>query len=486
MKFYKYHGAGNDFILFDGREKQINLSQQIIQKICHRRFGIGADGIMILKNHISYDFEMDYYNSDGSGGTMCGNGGRCIVAFAKKLNIIENYTEFLASDGMHEAYINENKSVKLKMADVSQYKETGSDYTCYTGSPHYIRFEDNITNKDVFSEGKKIRYSELYKNEGINVNFVKIENTHTLSIRTYERGVEEETLACGTGSVAAAIIHAERNNMISGEITLKAPGGILYVSFEKNGGVYKNIWLSGAAEFVFEGKVNPDLIGIVHPFVKGLNVSKENKNPYTKVTNIIPEYRRNLPHFQPKDGVFFITFRLHGTLPKDITEKIRDNYELEIIKCKNQTEKNEIHREYFEEYDSILDSSEISGNLLKENKNAEIVKEAIHYRDGKDYQLICYTIMSNHVHLIFYKAEKQVFKILGSLKRHTSRQINILNNTTGVKVWQKESYDNLIKNRNDLANKIKYVINNPVKAGLTDNWENWKFTYCKKEFMSKS
>lgn len=254
IKFYKYQGAGNDFILinnFSGNSEDFSIEQ--IQKICNRRFGIGADGIMILKKHAEYDFEMDYYNSDGSGGTMCGNGGRCIVAFAKKLGMIKKYTKFLASDGMHEAFIDENNSVKLKMSDVENISKTGEDYTCYTGSPHYIKFEDEIINKDVFFEGKQIRYADEFKAEGINVNFVKAEDDKTLSIRTYERGVENETFACGTGAVASALIFAEKNHLNSAEITVNVKCGILKVSFKKNNKSFENIWLTGPAEFVFEG-----------------------------------------------------------------------------------------------------------------------------------------------------------------------------------------------------------------------------------------
>lgn len=203
------------------------------------------------------------------------------------------------------------------------------------------------------------------------------------------------------------------------------------------------------------------------------------------MNEITPEYRRKLPHFQPKDGVFFITFRLHGTLPKHIMEHLKDEYEILYLKSKSQSEKDELHLSYFDQYDSILESHNLNNNILKYSENAEIVKEAIHFRDEKDYKLICYSIMPNHVHLIFYKAQKQVFKILGSLKRHTARQINVLNKTTGKRVWQKESYDNLIRNRNDLVNKINYVIHNPVKAGLVEHWEDHTYTFCKGEFLSE-
>ena len=254
LKFYKYHGAGNDFILIDSFTKEkIEITTEQIKFLCHRRFGIGADGLMILKKHPNYDFEMEYYNSDGSGATMCGNGGRCIIAFANKLGIIENETSFLASDGMHKANILESGEVSLKMNDVENITVIGEDRRCYTGSPHYIRYVKNLEELDVYNEGRKIRYSDNYKKEGINVNFVQIINDNTISIRTYERGVEDETYACGTGSVAAALTFADINNVDSAEYTVKVKGGKLKVSFEKRKGIYENIWLTGPAKFVFEG-----------------------------------------------------------------------------------------------------------------------------------------------------------------------------------------------------------------------------------------
>ncbi|MCF6365807.1 MAG: diaminopimelate epimerase [Bacteroidales bacterium] len=261
FKFYKYHGAGNDFVLIDNFNDTIfNFTKSDIQKICDRNFGIGADGLMILKKHHEYDFEMDYYNSDGSGGTMCGNGGRCIVAFAEKLGLINNYAKFLASDGVHEAYIYDGNSVKLKMTDVENISKAGEDYICYTGSPHYIKFENDIAKKDVFREGREIRYSDTYKKEGINVNFIKVNNDNTLNIRTYERGVEAETFACGTGAVASALSFANLNGNTSGEYLLHAKGGKLKVSFNKKDNKYVDIWLTGPVQFVFEGRFTLDIL----------------------------------------------------------------------------------------------------------------------------------------------------------------------------------------------------------------------------------
>lgn len=257
MKFYKYHGAGNDFIILNDIEENIpEISTGVIKKMCHRRFGIGADGLMILKKHDTYDFEMDYYNADGSGATLCGNGGRCIVAFARKLNIIDNETVFLASDGLHEAIIEETGEVRLKMNDIDKIENVGNAYTCYTGSPHYIKFVSDLKEIDVYNEGRTVRNSERYRNEGINVNFVKEEAERNISLRTYERGVEDETFACGTGSVAAALTHANSQGINSGEYTVNVKGGTLTVSFNKKDTVYTDIWLSGPAEFVFEGNVD--------------------------------------------------------------------------------------------------------------------------------------------------------------------------------------------------------------------------------------
>lgn len=257
MKFYKYTGAGNDFILFnDYNNNMPELSAKQINSMCDRHFGIGADGIMILKKSKALDFDMEYFNADGSGGTMCGNGGRCLVAFAQKLGLIKNHTKFLASDGIHEAFINQRNIVKLKMNNVDEIETAGKDFYCYTGSPHYVIFVDDIETIDVLNDGRKIRYSDKYKDKGTNVNFVKIEENHAISIRTYERGVEDETLACGTGSVAAALTCAKINKFCSGEVSVHTKGGLLKVSFNKTDDNYEDIWLTGPADFVFQGEIN--------------------------------------------------------------------------------------------------------------------------------------------------------------------------------------------------------------------------------------
>ncbi len=257
MKFYKYHGTGNDFIIINNFSGEIkNLTKETIKFLCDRHFGIGADGLIILNKHFEYDFEMDYYNADGSGATLCGNGGRCIVAFAKKAGIINEETEFLASDGLHQAKVNSSGIVELKMNDADKVSGAGEDYTCFTGSPHYITFVIELEKINVYNEGRNIRYSEKYKDSGTNVNFVEILNPVTINVRTYERGVENETLSCGTGSVASVLTHAQINNVASAQYTVNVKGGALKVRFEKKNEKFVNIYLIGSATFVFEGTVN--------------------------------------------------------------------------------------------------------------------------------------------------------------------------------------------------------------------------------------
>lgn len=254
MFFYKYHGAGNDFIIINNFTEQFVENKQFIQHLCHRRFGIGADGLMLLNKSEKFDFEMKYFNSDGLEGTMCGNGGRCIVAFAKKNKLINNFTKFQAIDGQHEAYIFDNNIVKLKMSDVESIKNIDKNYFLNTGSPHFVKFVEDIEKVDVVKEGKKIRYSKEFSPAGTNVNFAQIAENH-IKIRTYERGVEDETLACGTGTVATALALALKTNSIDNQFTLKALGGELKVFFSKNDVKFTDIWLEGPTEFVYKGEI---------------------------------------------------------------------------------------------------------------------------------------------------------------------------------------------------------------------------------------
>lgn len=254
MKFYKYQGTGNDFVMIDNRSGEWdNLSITTIQKLCDRRFGIGADGLIKINTAEGVDFEVDYYNSDGSK-SFCGNGARCSVAFAHFLSIFKNNkTVFTAIDGLHEAEINGN-IVKLKMGDVTEIINDGEDSVLDTGSPHYIKYVKDIANFNVFAEGNSIRNSENYKEKGINVNFVENISDDEIFVRTYERGVEDETYSCGTGVTASALTFLKKGNLTS--IKVKTLGGDLKVYAEKDGETFRQIWLEGPAKQVFEGKVD--------------------------------------------------------------------------------------------------------------------------------------------------------------------------------------------------------------------------------------
>lgn len=257
--FCKYHGAGNDFILIDNRNSSFNPNDhELISRICHRRFGIGADGLMLLENDDHSDFYMRFYNSDGYEGTMCGNGGRCIVAFAHRLGIIKDSTTFNSPDGLHYAEVSGNGStltVNLKLNDVDSVTIGDGYYFMNTGSPHYVQLLENLKDFDVVGEGRRIRYSPLLAPDGANINFGEIKDDHIL-IATYERGVEDETYACGTGSTATAIAVSIHTGSNKNSYDIKAKGGNLKVSFEKIAeGKYRNIWLEGPAAFVFEGKI---------------------------------------------------------------------------------------------------------------------------------------------------------------------------------------------------------------------------------------
>lgn len=256
ITFYKYQGTGNDFILIDNRDGSISLTQEQVSRLCHRRFGIGADGLILLENENGFDFNMVYYNSDGNKSTMCGNGGRCITAFAKHLEIINTKAKFLAADGVHEAMIDERGIVSLKMNDVKNIEVGKNYFFLNTGSPHYVKQVQDLSQYDVFLEGKKIRNSERFKEEGTNVNFIeKIDDA--LFVRTYERGVEDETFSCGTGVVASALVASVLSlSTEKNKCAIKTLGGNLEVSFDKvlehN---FYNIWLKGAATLVYKGVI---------------------------------------------------------------------------------------------------------------------------------------------------------------------------------------------------------------------------------------
>lgn len=252
MKFYKYQGTGNDFVMLDNRLGEWDdLSIEEIQKLCDRRFGIGADGLIKINTAKDVDFEVDYHNSDGSK-SFCGNGARCSVAFAHFLDMIEDKTTFTAIDGIHEAEI-KNGIIKLKMGDVKTIDRDGDDFVLNTGSPHYIKYVEMLNNYNVFKTGNEIRNSETYKKEGINVNFVEAVSDKELFVRTYERGVEDETYSCGTGVTAAALTFMDKNNQTS--VAVKVLGGQLKVYAEKNGEGFSDIWLEGPANQVFKGDI---------------------------------------------------------------------------------------------------------------------------------------------------------------------------------------------------------------------------------------
>lgn len=256
LQCYKYQGTGNDFVLIDNRDKTITLTTAQIKWICDRRFGIGADGLMLLELAPNVDFKMVYYNSDGNESSMCGNGGRCITAFAKHLNIITTNAKFLAIDGVHDAKVLTD-TVSLKMNDVRNV-EVGEDFFYLnTGSPHYVKFVKDIDGLDVYNEGKNIRYNNRFAAEGTNVNFIEKQDDG-LFVRTYERGVEDETLSCGTGVTAAALVAAlngvatDKNNC-----SIKTLGGNLNVKFDKVlENTFYNIWLEGPATFVFKTSID--------------------------------------------------------------------------------------------------------------------------------------------------------------------------------------------------------------------------------------
>lgn len=257
IQFFKYQGTGNDFIILDNRDRPYSaLTTVQICRLCDRRYGIGADGLMLLNNKPGYDFEMKYYNADGKESTMCGNGGRCLVKFAYHLGIHRNTYHFLAADGEHEAEIDTDGIVSLKMKDVSNVRKFHGDYLLNTGSPHYVKLVKDVMDWDVYQKGREIRYSKDFEAEGINVNFVEqLSDPDKIIVRTYERGVEDETYSCGTGVTAAALICYHNENGFN-DVEVKTLGGTLSVEFERlNDEAYTNIWLCGPAELVFEGRI---------------------------------------------------------------------------------------------------------------------------------------------------------------------------------------------------------------------------------------
>ena len=257
IHFYKYQATGNDFVIIDNREGKLSFTKEQIEKICDRRFGVGADGLMLIEKHPSLNFNLEYYNSDGSQ-SLCGNGSRAAVEFASKLGLMNGKAIFNAYDGPHDAEILPGNVIRIKMADVREVKTIGEDYFIHTGSPHYIRFVKDLQNYPVFEEGQKIRYGDEFKPGGTNVNFVEVTGD-SIFVRTYERGVEDETLSCGTGVTAAALAASLKG--FSSPVKVNVLGGNLSVEFKPTKNqpaasqsvIFQDIFLVGPAKMVFEG-----------------------------------------------------------------------------------------------------------------------------------------------------------------------------------------------------------------------------------------
>lgn len=256
IAFTKYHGTGNDFIIIDDRRGTVRnkMTRSKVKAICTRRFGVGADGLILLGSTKKADFLMTYFNADGGVSTMCGNGGRCLVHFAHELKIFKDSCSFLAIDGLHEATV-KNKLIHLKMGDTSLPQRIGKDYFINTGSPHHVQFVESIEGLDVFKKGKKIRYGARYSDEGVNVNFVELDKK-ALKVATYERGVEDETFSCGTGVVASALVSHYAQKLSSKSVAISTKGGGLKVKFSVSDDGYKDIMLIGPAMVVNTGVIS--------------------------------------------------------------------------------------------------------------------------------------------------------------------------------------------------------------------------------------
>jgi diaminopimelate epimerase len=256
IHFYKYQANGNDFVIIDNRKQKLSLTKAQIEKICDRKFGVGADGVMLIGDHASMNFDLEYFNSDGSQ-SLCGNGSRAAVLFASQLGLVNGKASFKAYDGPHDAELLPTGVIRLRMNNVNEVKTLGKDYFIHTGSPHYIRFVKNIDDYPVLDEGRKVRYSEAFEPGGTNANFVELRDNNTIFVRTYERGVENETLACGTGVTAAALAASIQG--YTSPLNIKTLGGDLSVEFSgatgtsSQPGIFRDIFLIGPAKMVFEG-----------------------------------------------------------------------------------------------------------------------------------------------------------------------------------------------------------------------------------------
>ena len=257
LRFTKYQAAGNDFILIDNRSGTVRLSRSEIARLCHRRFGIGGDGLILLQNSPGYDFEMKNFNSDGGECSMCGNGGRALIQFVRDLGMEKQHYRFLAIDGVHEA-LTTPSGIELKMSDVPRVIETPVGPTLDTGSPHLVIGVENLLNFEVVKEGRWLRNSPLFMPGGINANFFEIQSDR-IFVRTYERGVEDETLSCGTGAIATAMIVARNAGKLKPGVEFKTivhcQGGELPIRFTPSSeSSFENIWLAGPVERTFTGE----------------------------------------------------------------------------------------------------------------------------------------------------------------------------------------------------------------------------------------
>lgn len=255
IEFYKYQGAGNDFVIIDNRMDFFPKENvELIKKICDRRFGVGADGLMLLENVKGFDFRMVYFNADGFPGSMCGNGGRCLVSFAHSLDLFDRETSFQANGERYTARM-ANGQVSLQMLDVDELKASDDHVFLDTGSPHHVQFEKNVKELDVFARGRKIRFGDPYREAGTNVNFVEQVDENTFKVRTYERGVENETLSCGTGVTAVALASYYLGKTRSNKLKIQTEGGDLQVDFTAENGKFSNVILTGPATFVYKGNI---------------------------------------------------------------------------------------------------------------------------------------------------------------------------------------------------------------------------------------
>ena len=253
IEFYKYHGTGNDFVIIDNRDGALSLTEAQVNAICSRRFGVGADGLMLLEKQDGYDFKMVYYNSDGKTSSMCGNGGRCLVKFAQDVGAIKNKAHFIATDGNHDAEINDGL-VHLKMMNTALPLAKDEGFFLDSGSPHHVVRVHKPNKAHVFTEGRRLR-NEVYGEEGANINFVTKLSDNSVFVRTYERGVEDETFSCGTGVTASAIIAFQNEWVKTKTVNISTLGGELQVSFERTKNGYENVWLKGPATLVFKGNL---------------------------------------------------------------------------------------------------------------------------------------------------------------------------------------------------------------------------------------